>query len=133
MDNATGFQPCQILCQEYERSYLYAEAIQAAAERPLYWVRPLLLATVLSQYSSVVWDFSAPSDEVIVYDLRQASDLLWPIQFFRSALDTELLPLLEHLSSKEQMPEGDRLAHQQFRAFIHRVWCAHPDVFKALS
>lgn len=132
MLSTPDFQPCQILCQEHENRSLYAEVIQIVAERPLCWVRPLILA-IQVEADTPDQECTAVVDQPMIYDLRQDSDLLWPIQLFRHALDTEILPLLEQLSALQRQPEGDRMGRQQFRSFIYQVWRAYPEVFEALN
>lgn len=122
MDFTQNFQPRQIVCLEYGGTCLYAEVIQVVVSRQVCWVRPLLLG--------VFPDGFQPYDQLPpLYDLRSSADLLWPITFFRPALDTEVMPLLTQLLVLDTQPEPDPVAHQQLNQFIHQVWQAHPDAF----
>jgi len=115
-----------ILCVEHENCCLYAEMIQLAECRPLYWVRPIALRVALppSPYPKEVLD-----DKFTLHDLRQEVDLLLPCCLFRSAFDTEFLPLLVALSSQEQKNNGDRPHHERLRHFISGICQAYPDAF----
>ncbi len=108
------FQPGQIVSLEHGDKRLYAEVIQVVVSRQLCWVRPLLLAT----------NFSEPP---LITDLRDASDLLWPIDIFRPALDTEVITLLSIVLAKEPKPGTDSTAKLQLNQFIHQVWQAHKE------
>jgi hypothetical protein len=118
------FRDRQILCLEQDDQCLYVELVDVIADRNLLWVKPLWLVQVAGDATSA-WPSLGPID-----DLRGDSDLLWPIDLFRVALDTELLPLLGGPL------EGDRKAiplaeAQRFRSFIRRVWECHRSLFAA--
>ena len=123
------FQPCQIVCLEYQTSRLYAEVVQVVEQRKLCWVRPLVLVVDLL-------DLPGQNTELLpesrCYDLRQGADLLWPLHLFRAALDTEVLPLLTYLNPSDTRTthgKSDQVGQQQFRQFVQRVWQAHPEAF----
>lgn len=116
MDFICDFQPRQIVSLEYESTYLYAEVIQVVESRLVCWVRPLLLAP--GNYLD--W-------EPLVYDLRSTADLVWPLTFFRPALDTEVIPLLVELLASEPQLEHDSTAAKQLNQFIHKVWQAQQE------
>ncbi|MEM9543834.1 MAG: hypothetical protein AAGA60_30670 [Cyanobacteria bacterium P01_E01_bin.42] len=109
------FQPHQIVYLEHQDRYLYAEVIQEIPERQMCWVRPLLLVVDVC--------VDVPSVSPQVYDLRLASDLVWPIQSFSPALDTEVIPLLAALESPEpESREVTQTARSQLNQFIQQVW-----------
>jgi hypothetical protein len=112
MDLSLDFQPREIVSLTHGDTRLYAEVIQVVVSRQLCWVRPLLL---------VLFTEDEPT---LVTDLRSGSDLLWPINLFRSALDTEVIPLLS-LLTPEAPSERDSAAKQQLNQFIQQVWQAH--------
>ena len=118
MKFAQNFQPRQIVCLEHEDTCLYAEVIQVVVSRQICWVRPLLLGV-----------FPTGQYEGQIHDLRSSSDLLWPITFFRPALDTEVMPLLTQLLALEPQPEHDASGSGQLSQFIHQVWQAHSGAF----
>ena len=109
MDISRTFQPGQIVSLEHEDRNLYAEVIQVVVSRQLCWVRPLLLVTFTPELPLII-------------DLRDASDLLWPISLFRPALDTEVITLLSQVLAKETKAEPDLFAQQQLNQFIHQLW-----------
>ncbi len=109
-----NFQPGQILSLDDGKRNLYAEVIQVVTSRNLCWVRPLLLANFSQEIPTIT-------------DLRDASDLLWPIHLFRPALDTEVIGLLSQLLPKEPKADTDTVAQQQLHQFIHQFWQAYQD------
>ena len=109
MDTHPEFQPGQIVSLEHGDKNLYAEVIEVVVSRQLCWVRPLLLA-------------KHTQESPLITDLRDASDLLWPIQFFRPALDTEVITILSQVLAKEPKAELDSAAKQQLNQFIHQLW-----------
>ncbi|MBE9056464.1 hypothetical protein [Sphaerospermopsis sp. LEGE 08334] len=114
MDISFNFQPGQIVSLDYGNRNLYAEVIQVVTERNLCWVRPLLLANFTHELP-------------LITDLRDASDLLWPVNLFRTALDTEVISLLSQLLPKEPKADTDTVAQQQLNQFIHQLWQACQD------
>ncbi|MGK7926564.1 MAG: hypothetical protein AB4290_15210 [Spirulina sp.] len=105
------FQPQQIVYLEHQNRCLYAEVIQEIPEREMCWVRPLVLVVDAHSFSPQVCD------------LRSASDLVWPLQAFSPALDTEVIPFLAALESPE-LESGERrqTARSQLNQFIQQVW-----------
>ncbi|MBD2020915.1 hypothetical protein H6F43_12070 [Leptolyngbya sp. FACHB-36] len=123
--NLANFQPCQIVCLEHETSRLYAEVVQVVDDRQVCWVRPFALAIPSSTEDDVLGAW---------IDLRGGADLLCPIVLFRSALDTEVLPLLTALyaSSGDEDEVTDRAKRQQLNQFMRLVWQTHRQAFQAL-
>jgi hypothetical protein len=118
-----AFQPHQIVCLEHGSSRLYAEVVQVAEQRPVCWVRPLALI-----HEDVAISLVAPSLEL--HDLRQGSDLLLPIALFRLAMDTEVMPVLTHLYTKNtDISKTDQTEHQHLSQFVRRVCLAHRSLF----
>jgi len=71
---------------QHDRLYLFAEVIDTIEISSRYWVRPLVLAR------------SNPEIQLeFLHDLRDAAQLILPIELFRDALDTEVLPLISEL------------------------------------
>ncbi|WP_427161009.1 hypothetical protein ACQFX9_05185 [Aliinostoc sp. HNIBRCY26] len=114
MDMSFDFQPGQIVSLEHDDQNLYAEVIQVVVSRQLCWVRPLLLVT------------HTPEIPVIT-DLRDGSDLLWPGELFRPALDTEVITFLGQILAKEPKSELDTTAKNQLHQFIHQLWQAYQE------
>jgi hypothetical protein len=131
MNLTFDFQPCQIVCLEHEGERLYAEVIQVIEVRQLCWARPLILTLAATGPTPLYNQQSKVVIQPALYDLRQGSDLLWPITLFRAALDTEVLPLLTQLYSSETQLDNDRVACQRLNHFVHEVWQAYPEAFQA--
>jgi hypothetical protein len=113
MDTNPKFQQGQIVSLDYSNQNLYGEVIEIVVSRQLCWVRPLLLV-------------KSTQELPLVIDLRDVSDLLWPLELFRPALDTEVIAFLGQLFPKELKCEPDLVAKQQFNLFIHQLWEAYP-------
>jgi hypothetical protein len=131
------FQPCQIVCLEYEQQRLYAEVVQTVEGRQTCWVRPLLLNLSVvgdqSQFEAVRANVLPASQELNPWlDLRNGSDLLLPATLFRAVFDTEMLPLLTILYESEPGfgAEAQESAQVQLRQFVRQVWQAHPALFQ---
>jgi len=109
MEMSLDFQPGQIVSLKHGDMNLYAEVIQVVVYRQLCWVRPLVLVNFIPEPPQIT-------------DLRDASDLLWPVNLFRPALDTEVITILSQVLAKELKTEPDSIAKQQLHQFIHLVW-----------
>lgn len=92
-----SFQPTQIVCLASSSHILYGEVIKIIIEKDLCWVRPLILAKIVKEFS----DCSSSLKDNQVVDLRYTSDLFYPINYFRPALDTEVLPLWDYLMTSD--------------------------------
>ena len=122
MNQDSNFQPGEIVCLEHEGICLYAEVIQILEGRPMFWVRPLMLAVWPSDSQTF------PELPAQLYDLRQGSDLVWPMNRFRPALDLEVIPLLTELeTATDKPPDTLVIARRQLRDFVQQVWEAYPD------
>ncbi|NER19985.1 MAG: hypothetical protein F6J86_26220 [Symploca sp. SIO1B1] len=123
--SAQQFQPRQIVCLEHEHTCLYAEVIEVVSARQVCWVRPLMLVSPANNQSL---PFSS-SEDIVLYDLRQGSDLLWPTSLFRPALDTEVISLLGQLQNPDTSSVNNLDAPKQLRSFVNQVWQAYKSAF----
>ena len=114
MEIKANFAAGQIVFLEHGSSKLYAEVIQVVVERNLCWVRPLLLLTHECEKSQIT-------------DLRSTNDILWSIQAFQAALDTEVVELYSQILLKEVEPELSQLAKNKLHHFIEQLWQASKD------
>jgi hypothetical protein len=125
-DSTFQFQPCEIVCLEHHEVRLYAEVVQMAQGKDVCWVRPLAMRQDLDR-SQDDWEFSGSSR---LYDLRQNSDLLLPAALFRSALDTEAIPLISELPELwEERHEEIERSQTQLRELIKSICLAYPELF----
>jgi hypothetical protein len=69
------------------QDHLFAEVIDTISISSRYWVKPLAIAR--SNPERFELEF--------LYDLRDTAQLILPIDLFRDALDTEVIPLLSEL------------------------------------
>jgi hypothetical protein len=116
-----NFKPGQIVSLECGDTCLHSEVIQVVEARQVCWVRPLMLAALVSGKDS--------SAEYIVSDLRDGADLLWPLSLFRVAVDTEVISLLTQLYSLDSEKKDGAIASRQLRDFVDRVWETFPTAF----
>lgn len=114
MEMTLKFQAGQIVSLEHGDMRLYAEVIQVVVSRQLCWVRPLLLANFTQE-------------PPLITDLRDASDLLWSVNLFQPALDTEVISFLSQVLAKEPKPGQTSVAKQQLNQFIHQIWQAQKE------
>jgi hypothetical protein len=132
------FKPYQILCLEHQDSRLYAEVVQFVELRGAYWVHPLalLMRAPASEVSFAEFGLEQVAGCFQLHDLRQGADLVWPACLFRAALDTEVMPLLSHLSELATFPDDKTnqkklAAHHQLQQFVQQVWQAYTHLFPA--
>lgn len=119
----TTLLPHQIVYLQKGRSRLYAETIQIVADRQLCWARPLVLI-VLSHESPSLFtgeDFNNLSPNAIDL-LVDGPDILWPLDQFFPALDTEALPLLTLLHDSKQKDSNSPYSHERLHQFIQQYW-----------
>ncbi len=124
--NQVNFQSHQIVCLEYEQTYLYSEVIQVIEQRRMCWVRPWILAIFPAETSFFSWN----GQEKTLYNLRLTADLVWPLSLFRPALDTEVIPLLEKLDIPPKDSEDEQKSRQRLNSFVNQLWQAHKATFQ---
>lgn len=117
--NYTQFTSHQIVCIEAQKAFLYSEVIQVIVSRQSCWARPLLLVPVEDGVRS--WFDRETSREQII-DLREGSDILLPIDLFRPALDTEIIPLISQLDNLDPSLTEKRSTGKHLNNFIKQVW-----------
>jgi hypothetical protein len=86
-DRIINFKAGQIICLDLARLHLFAETIETILIDARCWVKPLAIAR--SNPESFELEF--------LHDLRDTAQLVLPIDLFRYALDTEVLPLTSQL------------------------------------
>ena len=113
------FTSHQIVCIEGKNAFLYSEVIQVVVKRQFCWVRPLLLAKFSDSFTTPRDNFSTACQ---IIDLREGADLLLPLNFFRAALDTEIIPSIAELNSTNVSKQDKQIARKQLNDFIQQVW-----------
>ena len=121
-DRSIPFKESQIICLEHQRTRLYGEVIQLILSRQMCWFRPICMT--IERHES---DRCPESSELI--QLRFSSDLLWPINLFRPALDTEVISLLTDLNDNHKLKPDRTSPRQYLNQFISQVWAANKDKF----
>lgn len=122
------FQPLQIVCLEHNSYCLYGEVVQTISAKQTCWVRPLLLMERANPSQPAKTEEFHPSQ---VHDLRQGSDLLLPLVLFRSALDTEVIPLLAQLGPLNESKNTLHDVRLRLNQLIREIWLSHPEVFSS--
>ncbi len=121
-----NINPGQIVYLEYLDQRLYAEAIQVAGSVRL-WCRPLMLVCHLPYDSrqrqmTIAAAATDPATcSLELHDLKTAPDLVWPIDRFKMAFDTDFFALLFHLRIAENTGL-EEAAKQRFQYFLHMCW-----------
>lgn len=128
MDGALldNLQTSQIVCLEHAGQRLYMEIIQILPDRQSAWTRPLCLCAPAKFCTEAngpsVIPLTVGDGDYYLYDMRQGSDLIWPLSQCRIALDTEAIPILSSLGPEPYTLDEKNSNHITLRAFIHRVW-----------
>jgi hypothetical protein len=107
------FSPQEIVCIDSGDLRLFAEVIQLIPERDRCWAKPLVLANYV--------EFQLE----LLHDLRECSQLILPIDLFRSALDTEVIPVMMDLFELEKNPDRSvndiSLSRQALNHFVRSL------------
>ena len=115
------FKVNEIICLENQNTCLYGEVIQILPSRGLCWFRPMCLVVSDAGNSSF-----EPKQSI---DQRSGSDLLWPIDLFRAALDTEVVGFLTQLSDRDRLVANKISSRQCLNKFLQQVWQDNQDKF----
>jgi hypothetical protein len=107
------FRPQEIVYIEDNGLRLFAEVIQTIPDRNRCWVKPLALA----KYT----DFQFR----LLHNLHECAQLILPIDLFRSALDTDVIPVMMELFQLEKMPDLDPdltlICRQALHCFVENI------------
>ncbi len=117
--DSARFTSHQIVCIEARKAFLYSEVIQVVVERQSCWARPLLMVKFNDTDPRLI-NYLITREQIV--DLRESSDLLLPIGFFRPALDTEIIPLISQLNNLDLSPKRQQVASEYLNRFIKQVW-----------
>jgi hypothetical protein len=107
------FRSQEIVYIEYNELRLFAEVIQTIPDRNRCWVKPLALA----KYTDFKFE--------LLHDLQECAQLILSASLFRSALDTDVIPVMMELFQLEKT--ADRSNHptsidrQALHHFIHNL------------
>lgn len=103
--------PNQIVCICCRDSNLYGEIIQVISDRAALWVRPLWLQL---------------GDNRDTIDVRGGADVILPMELFRPALDTEILPFLSQIIKTN----ADTPAPHHLQNFVSNICQNYPEHFR---
>jgi hypothetical protein len=110
----SSFYPNQIVCLACRDAKLYSEVIQVIVDRSSIWARPLLL--VIGEMEESL-------------DVRDGSDIILPIELFRPALDTEVMPIFSRIVKNNTSPPSPHYLQN----FVRRVCADYPEYFHKRS
>jgi hypothetical protein len=111
-ETSIEFQTDRIVCIERSDVLLFAEVIDTIPNPARCWVRPLAIA------KSIPTSFELK----FLHDLRETAQLILPIELFREALDTEVLPLLSVLLQTETNLDREKLARLALHQFVDSLY-----------
>ncbi|MGK7933380.1 MAG: hypothetical protein AB4041_18375 [Microcystaceae cyanobacterium] len=100
-------QPSQIVCANTPNYQFFGEVIDVVTEREVCWVRPLLLVK--------------KGEEDIKIDVRQGSDIVFPLSCFEPALDGDILPFLNDLVKDDYDGSSFIPNHPQLTQFLREL------------
>jgi len=110
----------QIVCLECDQTRLYGEVIQVLERRKLCWMRPMVLVD-----GALMDTFKDPQGMAHdgIYPITDGPDLLWPLDQFRLAFDTDVVPLMVAIQTlKANQTECHQAGNQRLRDFIDHLW-----------
>ena len=116
-----SFQPHQIVYLTCDQSRLYTEVIEILVDRQLAWVRPLVLVTPTETLPLAASSVLGLPDPQGWPGRPTTPDLLWPLDQFCPALDTDFVTLLATLADR---PDQWLSASHSVRVsqFTPRLW-----------
>lgn len=126
-----NWQPHQIVYLQAAQARLFAEIIQVIPDRQMLWLRPLALEKALPSLDSPPRatepfpSLHAPiqTEGAEIYDLRQGSDLLWPMTRVQPALDLDVIPLLARLGPESpKLDPPTYVAYQCLYHFMQQIY-----------
>ncbi|MEM9220696.1 MAG: hypothetical protein AAGD25_41060 [Cyanobacteria bacterium P01_F01_bin.150] len=129
-ENSLGaLTPSQILYLEQGKQRLYVELIQILRDRDMGWLRPLCLCSPLVTVDNLDIDKPSETTRVIcdgipfsLHDMRQSSDLLWPLAQCHIVLDMDAIPILSSLKPEWIGSENRDHARQSLHLFVNELW-----------
>lgn len=115
------FQPRQIVYLACDHGRLYTEVIEVLVDRQLAWVRPLVLVTPEETLPLANASVLGGGGDDIWPDPAVTPDLIWPLNQFHPALDTDFMELLSILP--RQTTKAPTLSHSTVLSqFTRRLW-----------
>jgi hypothetical protein len=107
------FRSQEIVYIENSELRLFAEVIQTIPDRDRCWVKPLVLANYAN------FQFR------LLHDLQECAQLILPVNLFRSALDTEVIPVMMELFQLEKIIDRGQndtsIERQALHSFISNL------------
>lgn len=100
-------QPSQIVRASTLNYQFFGEVIDVVTEREVCWIRPLLLVQKGEKETKI--------------DVRQGSDIVFPLSCFEPALDGDLLPFLNDLVKDDYYGSTFVSNHPQLTQFLREL------------
>ncbi len=152
------FSSGQIVALDQPNGILYGEIIQTIPQRQMCWVRSIALALQTQEFIASVDQNSQDTltellsvarenqeeqncissnnsdifhDGTVLIDLYRNVDLLFPLDLFRAAFDTEILPLLSSINHDPYNSYDDSQSSRKYlNWFLKEIWQSNQDKFK---
>ncbi len=136
----------QIVALDDSYGIFYGEVIQTVLPRKMCWVRAIAIAiaedvanTLKVSYPDLNLNFKTignnleifSDSNIVLINLYRNVDLLFPLDLFRVAFDTEVLPLLEIIRGDSySYPNDVQSSRRCLNWFLQKIWYNHRDKFK---
>ena len=154
-DPQSLFASGQIVALDHAYGTLYAETIQIVTQRQMCWVRTIAIAIqkdkIQDGVSSSLLGGSSPSQnfaqkqslenasivhpmadsDMVLIDLQRNIDLLLPLNLFRVAFDTEIIPILSNIELYDHsFMAQNQVSKQYLNWFLKEIWQSNQDKFQ---
>lgn len=136
----------QIVALDDSYGIFYGEVIQTVLPRKMCWVRAIAIAiaedvanTLKVSYPDLNLNFKTignnleifSDSNIVLINLYRNVDLLFPLDLFRVAFDTEVIPLLEIIRGDSySCPNDAQSSRGCLNWFLQEIWHNHRDKFK---
>lgn len=152
------FSSGQIVALDHPHGILYGEIIQIVPQRQMCWVRGIALSLNTQHFTSSFGkdagdtltsllkvsalneneennldsknSASFPDSNTVLIDLYRNVDLLFPLDLFRVAFDTEIIPILSVIDPYPYNISHDiKTSKQCLNWFLKEIWQSNQDKF----
>ena len=136
------FSSGQIVALDHCHGILYGEIIQTVPQRQMCWVRGIALS-LKTKHFMISFEPDAENNidsnnlencndsTTVLVDLYRNVDLLFPVDLFRVAVDTEIMPILSKIDPYPYSGFHDITSSRQYlNWFLKEIWQTNQDKFQ---
>ncbi|MDJ0743449.1 MAG: hypothetical protein QNJ32_08810 [Xenococcaceae cyanobacterium MO_167.B27] len=136
------FSSGQIVALDHCHGILYGEIIQTVPQRQMCWVRGIALS-LKTKHFMISFERDAENNidsnnlencndsTTVLVDLYRNVDLLFPVDLFRVAVDTEIMPILSKIDPYPYSGFHDITSSRQYlNWFLKEIWQTNQDKFQ---